>query len=136
MLDQLEPFLIPGDSPSMFFGGTLATMSSRVQEPRGRAQALLEFLTSPARRWPPTSSAGTSPPSTSCLTSDYVTSNKLVQFAMENLDVAKHEGGPAQWLEIRGDFTAGAPVGPARSEDPAAGPRRSRGTAQTAMNSN
>lgn len=38
------------------------------------------------------------------LTSDYVSGNRLVEFAMENLDVAQREGGPDSWLEIRGIF--------------------------------
>lgn len=104
VLDQLEPFLIPGASPSMFFGGTLATMSSRSKSPEA-AKALLEFLTSSAPALAANEQRGNIPALNELSTSDYVTSNKLVQFAMQNLDVAKHEGGPAQWLEIRGDFT-------------------------------
>src|SRR5665648_160160 len=41
VLANLEPFLIPGDDPSMFFGGTLATMSSKSKSPEA-AKALLE----------------------------------------------------------------------------------------------
>ena len=103
VLDNLEPFLIPGDDPSMFFGGTLATMSSRSDSPEA-AQALLEFLTSAGPALAANEQRGNIPALDELLTSDYVTENKLVQFAMENLDVANHEGGPAQWLEIRGNF--------------------------------
>ncbi|PFG32357.1 multiple sugar transport system substrate-binding protein [Sanguibacter antarcticus] len=104
MLDNLEPFLIPGDDPSMFFGGTLATMSSKSKNPEA-AQALLEFLTSAGPALAANEQRGNIPALDELLTSDYVTNNRFVQFAMENLDVAKHEGGPAEWLEIRGNFT-------------------------------
>ncbi|WP_372593323.1 ABC transporter substrate-binding protein [Actinotalea sp.] len=103
VLENLQPFLIPGDEPSMFFGGTLATMSSKSNSPEA-AQALLEFLTSAGPALAANEQRGNIPALDELLTSDYVTSNTLVQFAMENLDVAKHEGGPAQWLEIRGNF--------------------------------
>ncbi len=104
VLDQLEPFLIPGETPSMYFGGTLATVSAKSRNPK-TAQALLEFLTSPDPALAANKQRGNVPAQTSLLTSDYVKSDKLVQFAMENLEVAKREGGPPQWIEFRGDFT-------------------------------
>ncbi len=103
VLDNLQPFLIPGDDPSMFFGGTLATMSSKSDSPEA-ARPSWSSSPAPDRHWRPTSSAATSPRWTSCSPASTSPSNKLVQFAMENLDVAKHEGGPAAWLEIRGNF--------------------------------
>ena len=104
VLSQLEPFLIPGQSPSMFFGGTLATMAKTSKSPAA-AQALLEFLASPGPALAANKQRGNIPALNSLLDSEYVKTNTLVQFAMKNLDVAKHEGGPAQWLQIRSDFT-------------------------------
>ena len=86
----------------MFFGGTLATVSSSSKNPAA-AQALLEFLSSPGPALAANQQRGNVPALTELLDSDYVQSNRFVQFAMENLDVAKREGGPAKWLEVRGD---------------------------------
>jgi multiple sugar transport system substrate-binding protein len=103
MLPKLEPFLIEDAAPGMFFGGTLATVSNNSKNPKA-AQALLEFLSSPGPALAANEQRGNVPALTSLLDSDYVQSNRFVQFAMENLDVAKREGGPSSWLEVRGDF--------------------------------
>lgn len=104
VLDQLEPFMITGAAPGMYFGGTLATVSATSKNPQA-AQALLEFLTSPEQALAANKQRGNVPAQTSLLDSEYVKSDALVQFAMENLEVAKREGGPPQWIEFRGDFT-------------------------------
>jgi len=103
VLDNLEPFVIQGESSGMFFGGTLATVANNSKNPQA-ARALLEFLSSPVAALAANEQRGNVPALTELLDSDYVQSNRFVQFAMENLDVAKREGGPAQWLEVRGDF--------------------------------
>ncbi|GHD81805.1 ABC transporter substrate-binding protein [Salinibacterium amurskyense] len=103
VLDNLEPFVIQGESSGMFFGGTLATVANNSKNPQA-ARALLEFLSSPEAALAANEQRGNVPALTELLDSDYVQSNRFVQFAMENLDVAKREGGPAQWLEVRGDF--------------------------------
>ncbi|MGV8896077.1 MAG: ABC transporter substrate-binding protein [Rhodoglobus sp.] len=102
MIDNLEPFIIQGDAPGMFFGGTLATVAKNSKSPQA-ARALLEFLSSPEAALAANEQRGNVPALTELLDSDYVQSNRFVQFAMENLDVAKREGGPAKWLEVRGD---------------------------------
>ncbi|MEV8268383.1 ABC transporter substrate-binding protein [Microbacterium sp. NPDC076911] len=102
MVDNLEPFIIEGAAPGMFFGGTLATVSNNSQHPEA-AQALLEFLSSPHAALAANEQRGNVPALLDLLESDYVQSNRFVQFAMENLDVAQREGGPAAWLEVRGD---------------------------------
>lgn len=43
VLEHLEPFLLPGSDPGMFFGGSLATASASSKNPEA-TQALLEFL--------------------------------------------------------------------------------------------
>ncbi|MEL0625494.1 ABC transporter substrate-binding protein [Salinibacterium amurskyense] len=103
VLDNLEPFVIQGESSGMFFGGTLATVANNSKNPQA-ARALLEFLSSPEAALAANEQRGNVPALTELLDSDYVQSNRFVQFAMENLEVAKREGGPAQWLEVRGDF--------------------------------
>lgn len=104
ILDQLQPFAITGSEPGMFFGGTLATVSSKTKNPQA-AQALLEFLTSSGPALAANQQRGNVPAETALLDSDYVKSNRFVQFAMENLAIAKREGGPAKWIQIRGEFT-------------------------------
>ncbi|QYH34830.1 ABC transporter substrate-binding protein [Salinibacterium sp. M195] len=103
VLDNLEPFVIQGESSGMFFGGTLATVANNSKNPQA-ARALLEFLSSPDAALAANEQRGNVPALTELLDSDYVQSNRFVQFAMENLDVAQREGGPSQWLEVRGDF--------------------------------
>ncbi|GAA1946797.1 ABC transporter substrate-binding protein [Microbacterium aquimaris] len=102
-LEHMEPFLIEGTEPGMFFGGTLATVSNSSQSPEA-ARALLEFLSSPEAALAANEQRGNVPALTELLESDYVQSNRFVQFALENLEYAKREGGPSEWLEVRGDF--------------------------------
>ncbi|BDZ41971.1 ABC transporter substrate-binding protein [Paraoerskovia sediminicola] len=103
MLEKLEPFVIQGEAPGMFFGGTLATRSATSKSPEA-AQALLEFLASPGPALAANEQRGNVPALTELLDSEYVEANRFVQFAMENLEVAQREGGPPEWLEVRGDF--------------------------------
>jgi multiple sugar transport system substrate-binding protein len=102
VLNDLEPFLIPGDSPSMFVGGTMAAVSATSAHERA-AQKLVEFLASPGPALAANQQRGNVPALTELLESDYVQDDRLVQFAMENLSVAKREGGPPKWLGLRGD---------------------------------
>ncbi len=105
ILDQLQPFEITGAAPGMYFGGTIATMSAKTKNPKA-AQALLEFLTSAGPALAANKQRGNVPAQTSLLDSDYVKSNRFVQFALKNLPTAKREGGPANWIQIRGDFSS------------------------------
>lgn len=104
VMEHLQPFLIPGESPSMMLGGSLATMSSRSQNPEAAA-ALLDFLTSEGPALAANEQRGNIPALDSLLTSDYVETNTLVQFAMENFENTGREGGPASWVEVRGLFS-------------------------------
>lgn len=103
LAEQIQPFLIHGTEPGMFFGGTLATVAAS-SDHQEAALALTQFLAGPEASLAANEQRGNVPALTELLDSDYVQSNPLVQFAMENLDVAQREGGPPQWLEIRGDF--------------------------------
>uniref|UniRef100_UPI0026285019 ABC transporter substrate-binding protein n=1 Tax=Haloactinopolyspora sp. TaxID=1966353 RepID=UPI0026285019 len=102
--DQFVPFLITGEQPGMFFGGTLATVSANSEHPEAAA-ALLEFLSGPEAALAANEQRGNVPALTELLDTDYVQKNPFVQFAMENLEHAQNEGGPPQWIEIRGEFT-------------------------------
>lgn len=135
VLDQLEPFLIPGASPSMFFGGTMATMSSKSENPAA-AQALLEFLISPGPALAANEQRGNIPALAELQSSPYATNDKLVQFAMANLAVAQHEGGPAQWLEIRDNFKSAIETALLGQKSPQQALDDLAGTAQTAIDSN
>jgi multiple sugar transport system substrate-binding protein len=104
VLEELVPFVINDAEPGMFYGGTLATVSAKSQHPEA-ARALTEFLASPDAALAANEQRGNVPALTELLDSEYVQNTPLIQFAMENLNVARHEGGPPQWLEIRGDFT-------------------------------
>lgn len=103
MADKIEPFLINGTQPGMFFGGTLATVSAN-SDNQDAALALAQYLSSADASLAANEQRGNVPAMTELLESEYVQSNPLVQYAMENLDVAQREGGPAQWIEIREDF--------------------------------
>ncbi|HEY8471126.1 MAG TPA: ABC transporter substrate-binding protein [Natronosporangium sp.] len=103
LADQIQPFLITGTQPGMFFGGTLVTVSAN-SDKQEAALALAQHLTSAEASLLANEQRGNVPARTDLLDSDYVQSNPLVQFAMENLQYAQREGGPPQWLEIRGDF--------------------------------
>lgn len=102
--DQFVPFLITGEQPGMFFGGTLATVSANSEHPEAAA-ALLEFLSGPEAALAANEQRGNVPALTELLDTDYVQKNPFVQFAMENLEHAQNEGGPPQWIEIRSEFT-------------------------------
>lgn len=104
LADQFVPFLITGEQPGMFFGGTLATVSANSEHPEAAA-ALLEFLSGPEAALAANEQRGNVPALTELLDTDYVQKNPFVQFAMENLEHAQNEGGPPQWIEIRGEFT-------------------------------
>lgn len=104
MGDQIEPFLINGTQPGMFFGGTLATVSAS-SDNQDAALALAQYLASADPSLAANEQRGNVPALTELLDSEYVQTNPLVQYAMENLEYAQREGGPPQWLEIREDFT-------------------------------
>lgn len=117
ILDQLEPFALTGAEPGMFFGGTLATVSAKTKNPEA-AQALLEFLTSSGPALAANEQRGNVPAQTELLDSDYVKSNRFVQFALENISTAKREGGPANWIQIRGDFSSAVESALLQKQDP------------------
>lgn len=103
VLPKLGAFTINGTQPTIFQGGTLVTMSARSQH-SAAAHALLKFLTGPEASLAANEQRGNVPAVRSLLDSDYVRSNKLAQFVMQNLDKAHAEGGVPQWLEIRDSF--------------------------------
>ncbi|WP_407319739.1 ABC transporter substrate-binding protein [Isoptericola halotolerans] len=131
-LDKLEPFVIEGEGSGMFFGGTFATRSATSQSPEA-AQAFLEFLASPGPALAANEQRGNVPALTELLDSDYVESNRFVQFSMENLEVAKREGGPAEWLEVRGDFAPAVEAALLGQSEPQVALDELAGLVETAM---
>lgn len=103
--DLLGAFLIEESEPAMFYGGTLATMSSSSKYPAA-AQALVEFLASEDAALAASEQRGNVPALTKLLDTEYVKNNGFVQFAMQNLENGHPEGGNAAWLEIRSGFKA------------------------------
>lgn len=101
--DKIGFFTITGERPAMFQGGTIGTVSAKSQN-QAAAKALVKFLAGEKSSLAASEQRGNVPALTSLQSSDYVKSNKAVQFAMQNLDHAYSEGGIPQWLEVRGDF--------------------------------
>lgn len=98
--DSIGVFVMHNTDPAMFQGGTLACVSAHGQH-RPAAQALVEFLARPEAVLPAAEQRGTVPAIASLRSSDYVRNNKLVDFAVSNLDKSVSEGGTPAWMEIR-----------------------------------
>ncbi|BCJ38642.1 ABC transporter substrate-binding protein [Actinocatenispora thailandica] len=98
--DKIGVFVMRNKQEAMLQGGTLACVSSRSQH-RAAAQALVEFLATPANVLPAAQQRGTVPSVASLRDSSYVKQNKLVDFALSNLDKSVSEGGTPAWMEIR-----------------------------------
>lgn len=101
--DAVDGFTLAQARPAMFQGGTLATVAARSRYPQ-QARKLVEFLSSDKVAPQAAQQRGNIPAVLSAAGSPYVTSDKLVGFAMKNLDHAFSEGGVPQWLEIRDEF--------------------------------
>ncbi|MEU4480203.1 ABC transporter substrate-binding protein [Micromonospora sp. NPDC023966] len=103
--DKIGFFMIANERPALFQGGTIGTVSAKSAHPAA-AKALVTFLASEKTSLAANEQRGNVPALKSLATSEYVTGNKAVQFAMENMGSAYSEGGVPAWLEIRGDFKA------------------------------
>lgn len=100
---KVDGFTLAQARPAMFQGGTLATMAARTQHPE-QAKKLIEFLTSDQVVPQAAEQRGNIPAVVSAAGSSYVKSDKLVGFAMANMDHAFSEGGVPSWLDIRDEF--------------------------------
>ncbi len=98
--DNVGVFVMRNTKPAMFQGGTLACVSAHSKH-RAAAQALVEFLAKPSNVLPAAEQRGTVPGIASLRDSTYVRQNKLVDFALANLDKSVSEGGTPAWMEIR-----------------------------------
>ena len=103
--DKIGFFVITDERPAMFQGGTLATVAAQSRNPAA-AKAFAEFLASEGPMLAANEQRGNIPALRSLESSEFVQSNKAVQFAMANLDSAYSEGGVPSWLDIRGSFKA------------------------------
>lgn len=98
--DAIGAFVLADKQPALFQGGTLVSQSATTKHPAA-ARALVEFLGSPDVILPACEQRGAVPAVKSLKDSKYVKANKLVSFAMENLDKAASEGGTPAWMQIR-----------------------------------
>ncbi len=103
--DKIGFFVINNERPAIFQGGTLGTVSAKSAHPTA-AKALVDFLASADTSLAANEQRGNVPALKSLSGSEYVTTNKAAQFAMEHLDAAYSEGGIPAWLDIRSDFKA------------------------------
>lgn len=101
-LEHLQPFLLNPVKPSIFAGGTLVTVSAASRH-QAAAQALADFIASPQVSLAGAQQKGNVPALTSLKDTDYVRGNRLVQFALDNLQYGRAEGGVGAWLSIRDD---------------------------------
>ncbi|PWE09787.1 ABC transporter substrate-binding protein [Streptomyces sp. BSE7F] len=101
--DKIAGFMLNQQRPALFQGGTLATLSAKTRYPE-QAKALVEFLSGEKVSPQAAEQRGNIPAVLSAADSDYVRNNKLVSFAVDNLDHAFSEGGVPTWLEIREEF--------------------------------
>ncbi|MFG2570792.1 ABC transporter substrate-binding protein [Streptomyces sp. NPDC048567] len=101
--DKVAGFMLNQQRPALFQGGTLATMSAKTSHPE-QAKKLVEFLSGEKVSPQAAEQRGNIPAVLSAADSSYVKGNKLVSFAVDNLDHAFSEGGVPTWLEIREEF--------------------------------
>ncbi|MFV2195071.1 ABC transporter substrate-binding protein [Nocardiopsis sp. LOL_012] len=101
--DKVAGFMLNQQRPALFQGGTLATMSAETSHPE-QAKKLVEFLSGEKVSPLAAEQRGNIPAVLSAADSPYVQNNKLVSFAVDNLDHAFSEGGVPTWLEIREEF--------------------------------
>lgn len=98
--DKVGMFVLRNTDAAMLQGGTLGCVSAHSQH-RAAAQALVEFLATPDAVLPAAEQRGSVPGISSLRDSAYVKKNKLVDFALSNLDKSVSEGGTPAWMEIR-----------------------------------
>lgn len=103
--DRIAPFMLNGEHPAIFAGGTLVTVSAASRHPAA-AQALATYLAGPDQSLAASRQRGNVPAALSSRDSGYVKGDPLVRFALANMAHAHHEGGTPAWLTIRGDFEA------------------------------
>ncbi|MBN3928268.1 ABC transporter substrate-binding protein [Streptomyces verrucosisporus] len=101
--DRIGGFMLNQRRPALFQGGTLATMSAKTKHPE-QAKALVEYLSGEKVSPQAAEQRGNIPAVLSAADSEYVRGNKLISFAVDNLDHAFSEGGVPAWLEIREEF--------------------------------
>ena len=101
-LQHLRPFLLNPAKPSIFAGGTLVTVCAASRH-QAASQALADFIASPQVSLAGAQQKGNVPALASLKNTEYVRNNRLVQFALDNLQYGRAEGGVGAWLSIRDD---------------------------------
>jgi multiple sugar transport system substrate-binding protein len=107
VIDQMQPFLLQPDKPSIFAGGTLVCVSAASRH-QSAAQALARFMASPAVSLAGAAQKGNVPALAQLEQSAYVRDPKhaLVRFGLENLRYGRGEGGIPAWLPLRDELLA------------------------------
>ena len=100
---DLGCFLIQDDRPAMFLGGTMVSMSADSEHPEA-ARALVDFMASEEAAVVSSLASGSLPALIDARDNEQLPQNPFVDYQFENIEHAFSEGGPAAWLEIRGDF--------------------------------
>lgn len=101
-LKYLKPFLLDPAKPSIFAGGTLVTVCAASRH-QAAAHALATFMASPPVSLAGAQQYGNVPALAELRDTDYVRSNTLVRFALDNIRYGRAEGGVGAWLTIRDD---------------------------------
>ena len=107
VIDQMQPFLLEPDKPSIFAGGTLVSVSAASRH-QSAAQALARFMASPDVSLAGAAQKGNVPALAQLEQSPYVRDPKhaLVRFGLENLRYGRGEGGIPAWLPLRDELFA------------------------------
>ncbi|GAA1725398.1 ABC transporter substrate-binding protein [Isoptericola hypogeus] len=100
LVDKIGTFVLGNTTPAMLQGGTMVSQSATSKNPAA-ARALVEFMGSPDAVLVASEQRGSVPAILDLKDSDYVKSNPMVEFAINNLDKARSEGGTPAWMEIR-----------------------------------
>jgi multiple sugar transport system substrate-binding protein len=105
VIDQMQPFLLDPDKPSIFAGGTLVSVSAASRH-QSAAQALARFMASPDVSLAGAAQKGNVPALSQLEQSAYVRDPKhaLVRFGLENLRYGRGEGGIPAWLPLRDEL--------------------------------
>lgn len=95
----------PFENPeaAQFYGGWILVSAAATDHP-AESDALLQYLASPEVSLWVNSNRGGIPARESLRDAEYVQSNPLVAEGVARLDIARGEGGPTSWLEIRALF--------------------------------
>lgn len=100
---KLGTFVPKQEKAAIFAGGTLVAVSAKSKH-AAAASALARFLSSKQPSLQASQQRGNVPAVVSTQDSAYAKGDPFVEFALKNIQLAKHEGGTTAWLEVRSEF--------------------------------